>query len=322
MEQLVLEVKDLKTYIFTRRGVVKAVDGVSFKIRQGEAFGIVGESGCGKSMTGLSILRLIPEPAGRIMGGQILFEGEDLVTKSEDQMRHLRGKKISMILQDPLSSLNPALTIGFQVSETLKVHQAVAKKDVRQQAISMLKKLNIPAAESRMDNYPHQMSGGMRQRVVGAIAMSCQPSLLIADEPTTCLDVTTQAQYLRLLDAARRDLKASLIFITHDFGIVAKMCDSVAVMYAGRVVEKADVFEMFNNPRHPYTIGLESCVPKLETRTGRLFSIKGEPPVPTALPTGCSFSPRCREAMDICLKESPPVTEVKPGHEVCCWLCK
>ncbi|MDO8472856.1 MAG: ABC transporter ATP-binding protein [Dehalococcoidia bacterium] len=322
MQQTVLEVKDLRTYIFTRRGVVKAVDGVSFKMNQGEAFGIVGESGCGKSMTGLSILRLVPEPAGRIVGGQILFEGEDLAVKSEEEMRHLRGKKISMILQDPLSSLNPALSIGFQVSETLRVHQAVSKKDVRSQAISMLKKLNIPAAEARMDNYPHQMSGGMRQRVVGAIALSCQPSLLIADEPTTCLDVTTQAQYLLLLDSARRNLNASLIFITHDFGIVAQMCDHVAVMYAGRIVEKADVFEIFNNPRHPYTIGLEACVPKLETRSERLFSVIGEPPVPTALPAGCSFAPRCKEAMDVCLRERPPITEVKPGHEVCCWLNK
>ncbi len=318
-DDILLQVEDLKTYFFTRRGVAKAVDGVSFFIRKGETMGLVGESGCGKTVTSLSILRLVPEPAGRIVGGRILFEGEDLLKKSQAEMRKIRGKKISMILQDPLTSLNPAFTIGAQVGEVISLHQHFKDSALWEKVIESLRLVRIPDAETRMRDYPHQMSGGMRQRVTGAIALSCQPSLLIADEPTTSLDVTIQAQYLKLLKELQVQTRVSLLFVTHDFGIVAKMCDKVAVMYAGRTVEKAETRELFNNPRHPYTKALLNCLPKMEATGLRLANIVGQPPDVADLPPGCSFTPRCSKMNDKCNQDYPPEIDVGRNHYVRCW---
>ena len=259
-----LEVRDLRTYIYTRRGVVKAVDGATFSVGRGETLGIVGESGSGKSMTCLSILRLVPEPGGRIVGGEIVFDGEDLLTKSREEMRRLRGSRISMILQDPMASLNPALTVGAQIAETLSLHRGLRGRALDARVLELLRQVRISDPKRRVHAYPHQMSGGIRQRVAGAIAISCQPSLLIADEPTTSLDVTIQAQYLRLLKEIQRETNLALVFVTHDLGIVAKLCDRVAVMYAGRIVETGTTREIFNRPRHPYTIALLDCLPTLK----------------------------------------------------------
>jgi len=316
----VLEVKDLKTYFFTRSGVVKAVDGASFTVGEGETLGIVGESGSGKSISCLSILRLVPEPAGRIVGGEILLDGDNLLKKSLSEMRRIRGSKISMILQDPMTSLNPLYTIGNQVMEPIKLHQKLDKQNVREKAREMLTMVKIPAPEVRMREYPHQMSGGMRQRIVGAMALSCQPRLLIADEPTTALDVTIQAQFLKLLKNLQKELNISLIVVTHDFGIVAKICDRVAVMYAGKIVENAPIRELFNNPQHPYTRALIESLPKLEVEMERLASIEGQPPDLGKLPPGCKFAPRCSQVMDICRKEEPSETGVSEGHVMSCWL--
>ena len=291
----VLEVKDLKTYFFTRSGVVKAVDGVSFTVNEGETLGIVGESGSGKSISCLSILRLVPEPAGRIVSGEIFLDGDNLLKKSLSEMRRIRGSKISMILQDPMTSLNPVYTIGNQVIEPIKLHQKLAKQNAREKATEMLSMVKIPAPEVRMKEYPHQMSGGMRQRIVGAMALSCQPRLLIADEPTTALDVTIQAQFLKLLKSLQKELNISLIVVTHDFGIVAKICDRVVVMYAGKIVENAPIRELFNNPQHPYTQALIESLPKLEVERERLASIEGQPPDLGNLPPGCKFAPRCND---------------------------
>jgi oligopeptide transport system ATP-binding protein len=315
-----LDVKDLKTYFFTRRGVVKAVDGVSFSLDEGETLGLVGESGCGKSITALSIQRLVPQPAGRIVGGKILLEGEDLSLKSEKEMREIRGKRISMILQDPMSSLNPVFTIGEQVAEPIRAHQRLRGQRLWEEVRGMLTRVRIPSPELRMSEYPHQMSGGMRQRIVGAIALSCRPHLLIADEPTTALDVTIQAQFLRLLKEVQQELGLSMIMITHDFGIVARVCDRVAVMYSGKIVEAAGIRELFNNPTHPYTIALMKSLPKLEQKLPRLYSIEGQPPDLRNMPPGCAFAPRCSEAMDICKIEYPPVLIVSDSHQVSCWL--
>ncbi len=320
MEQTLLKVEDLKTYFFTRRGVVKAVDGVSFSVQHGESMGIVGESGCGKSVTCLSLLRLVPEPAGRIVGGRILLHGEDLVTKSEPDMRKVRGKRIAIILQDPMSSLNPVFTIGSQVAEAITLHQKVRGGVLWDRVKEILRQVLIPAAESRLGDYPHQMSGGMRQRVCGAIALSCQPSLLIADEPTTSLDVSVQLQYLNLLKDIQQKTKVGLIFITHDFGIVANVCDKVVVMYAGKIVERANVVELFNRPKHPYTEALLASVPKLEERRRRLAEISGEPPRLYKLPSGCSFHPRCTQVKDVCREKAPPEVQISEGHTVRCWL--
>jgi oligopeptide/dipeptide ABC transporter ATP-binding protein len=318
-DRVLLNVENLKTYFFTRRGVAKAVDGVSFFIEKGEALGLVGESACGKTVTSLSILRLIPKPAGKIVGGRIIFEGEDLLKKSEGEMRKIRGKRISMILQDPMTSLNPAFTIGNQIGEALILHQHVKGKTLWQRVIESLRLVKIPSAETRARDYPHQMSGGMRQRVTGAIALSCQPSLLIADEPTTSLDVTIQAQYLKLLKELQLQVGVSLLLITHDFGIVARMCDRVAVMYAGKIVEKAETRELFNNPRHPYTRALLGCLPKVEAKGLRLANIVGQPPDVANLPPGCNFAPRCQKRGDRCEREYPPETEVCRNHYVSCW---
>jgi oligopeptide transport system ATP-binding protein len=325
LREPVLEVRDLRTYFNTRRGVVKAVDGASFSVRAGETLGIVGESGSGKSVTCLSIVRLVPPPAGKIVGGQVIFEGEDLLRKSEAEMRRLRGRRIAMILQDPMVSLNPAFTVGNQIAETLYVHLGLRGRSVRERVLELLRQVRISDPELRANNYPHQISGGMRQRVAGAIALSCSPSLLIADEPTTALDVTIQAQYLRLLKDIQRQTNVGLIFITHDLGIVARLCDRVAVMYAGRIVESGTVREIFNTPKHPYTIGLLKCLPTAKDANGQratLETIPGQPPDLAQLPAGCSFAPRCSRAVAVCSEQAPALEAISDGHLAACWRAK
>jgi len=318
-EAPVLKVENLRTYFRTRWGEVKAVDGVNFELRKGETLGIVGESGSGKSVTMLSMMRLIPMPPGRIVEGSITLDGEDLLQLSESEMSKIRGSKIALIIQDPMTSLNPVLSIGNQVTEAIRIHQDIPKRSVMEKALEVLRKVNIPAAESRVRDYPHQMSGGMRQRVVGAIGISCQPLVLIADEPTTSLDVTIQAQYLKLLRDLQQESGMSLIFITHDFGIVAKMCDRVAVMYAGRIVEMGTVRDLFNNPSHPYSEALLASVPKMEEDVDRLYAIEGQPPLLHDLPVGCAFADRCQYVMDRCREEYPPEFPVAEGHYSACW---
>ena len=317
--EVVLSVEDLRTHFRTRWGTVKAVDGISFDLRKGETLGIVGESGCGKSVTMLSLMRLIPIPPGRIVSGKIILDGEDIVPISEPEMAQIRGSKIALIIQDPMTSLNPVFSIGDQVEEAIKIHQDIPKSSITDRALEVLRKVNIPAAESRVKDYPHQMSGGMRQRVVGAIGISCQPQVLIADEPTTSLDVTIQAQYLKLLKDIQKESDLSIIFITHDFGIVAKMCDRVAVMYAGRIVEHGSVRDIFNNPSHPYTEALLASVPRMDRVVDRLFSIEGQPPPLHDLPIGCSFADRCPVVMDKCHEVYPEIKAVSDGHTAACW---
>jgi peptide/nickel transport system ATP-binding protein/oligopeptide transport system ATP-binding protein len=318
----IIQVENLQTYFFTRRGVVKAIDGVSFSVKQGESLGIIGESGSGKTMTSLSILRLVPAPGGKIVGGKIIFDGVDLLQLSEEEMRKYRGKRISMILQDPMASLNPVYTVGEQVAEPLRLHQGLRGKRVWEEAISALRLLQIPSPQARLKNYPHEMSGGMRQRVVGGVAISCRPQLLIADEPTTALDATVQAQYLALLRDVQRETNVGIIFITHDFGIVSKMCDRVAVMYAGKIVETAGINELFGNPKHPYTIALLDSVPRLDRKIDRLASIEGQPPLLLNLPPGCRFAPRCTKSFQPCFEGEPPLVEVGEGHLASCWRLK
>ena len=319
---VILEVHDLHTHIFTRWGVVKAVDGVSFYLRQGETLGIVGESGCGKTMTALSLLRLVPRPGGRIVQGKILLEGENLLEKSDNEMRHIRGRRISMILQDPQTSLNPVFTVGNQLIEGIRIHHHhEGNRALVRRAIDVLKQVRVAAPERRVQDYPHQMSGGMKQRVVGAISISCEPRVIIADEPTTSLDVTIQAQYLRLLREIQEETGLSLIFITHDFGIVAKMCDRVMVMYAGRVVESGPVREIFNNPSHPYTQALLSAVPIEEPgQRGKRKRIvlEGDVPSPANPPSGCRFRTRCWKAQPICAEEEPALIDRGQGHPSAC----
>ena len=312
-----LDVRDLRTYFFTHNGVVKAVDGVSFTLHEGKTLGLVGESGCGKTITCLSILNLVPEPAGRIVSGSISFAGEELLSKSGREMRQIRGRQISMILQDPNTSLNPVFTVGQQLGEVIRIRQG--KQQVREKLEDMLQLVRIPVPKVMIRNYPHQISGGMRQRVAGAIALSCQPLLLIADEPTTSLDVTIQAQYLRLLKDLQRQFNLAIIFITHDFGIVAKVCDRVAVMYAGKIVEEAPVRELFNKPRHPYTIGLMNSLPSLEVEVSQLSTIEGQPPILLELPPGCLFAPRCSVSQPRCLEVYPPPVAIDDEHWVSCW---
>ena len=313
--------QDLKTYFFTRTGVVKAVDGMNFSLREGETLGIVGESGCGKSMTALSILRLVPAPGGRIVGGKILFEREDLLEKSSSEMQEIRGGKICMILQDPMTSLNPVYSIGNQLMETIRAEagDGLPARSTWSRAIELLGKVNISSPEVRMGSYPHQMSGGMRQRVVGAIAISRMPKLLIADEATTSLDATIQLQYLNLLNDIQAETGMAMIFITHDFGIVAKMCDRVLLMYAGTGVETADMRELFNNPAHPYAQALMQSVPSVDKDVDYLYSIEGQPPALDKLPPGCSFAPRCPYVFDRCHQEFPPEVRVNEGHSARCW---
>ncbi len=316
---VILEVEDLHTYFFNRTNTVKAVDGVSFFLRQGETLGIVGESGCGKTMTALSLLRLVPQPAGKIISGSIRLNGDDILQKSEDEMRQIRGRQISMILQDPQTSLNPVFTIGNQLMEALGMARKESHKNMIGRAVDALRNVNVAAPERRLEDFPHQMSGGMKQRVVGAIALSCEPGVIIADEPTTALDVTIQLQYLRLLKDIQEETGLAIIFITHDFGVVARMCDRVAVMYAGRVVENGPVREIFNEPSHPYTRALIDSVPKLEERTERLYSIDGQPPLLSNLPEGCRFADRCEFVRDRCREAYPPSYTVKEGHTADCW---
>jgi len=316
---VVLEVRDLQTYFYNRRGVLKAVDGVSFQLRRGETLGLVGESGCGKSMTALSLLRLVPRPAARIVGGEIWLDGEDLLTKSDQDMRRVRGRQISMILQDPQTSLNPVFTVGNQLIEAFKQYQHRARHALRHLAEDALRQVRVAEPARRQDDFPHQMSGGMKQRVVGAIAIAGSPQVLIADEPTTALDVTIQLQYLRLLKELQTETQMALLFITHDFGIVARMCDRVAVMYAGRIVEQGDVRQVFRQPAHPYTEALLASVPKMEEKVELLAAIDGQPPPLDALPEGCRFAPRCAYAESRCTASYPPVFTVAPEHTAACW---
>jgi len=317
---MLLEVKDLRVQFHTRRGVVKAVDGVSFSVGRGETLGLVGESGSGKSVSCLALMRLVEAPAGRIVGGSVLLDGEELLDYSERKMRQVRGGQISLILQDPLSSLNPAYTIGNQVAEAIRIHQGLKGKELTESVVNILTAVGIPQADQRLKQYPHQMSGGMRQRVAGAIALSCRPSLLIADEPTTSLDATVQAQYLRLLSELQETFQFGLIFVTHDLGIVARLCDRVAVMYAGRIVETGSTRQIFNEPAHPYAKALLATLPSLESRKKRLLTVRGQPPLAIDLPPGCSFAPRCPEVMDICREEFPGEATTGDRHRVLCWL--
>lgn len=312
-----IEVEGLKTYFFMRRGVVRSVDDVSFTINEGETLGIVGESGSGKSTVALSLLRLVPSP-GKIVGGSMKFDGHDLTQLSEREMRGYRGRHLSMILQDPLSSLNPVFKIGNQIGEGIKIHDKLNGKRLRERVLALMRMVRIPAPESRIDAYPHQFSGGMRQRIVGAISLACRPHFLIADEPTTSLDVTVQKQYLNLLKSLQRREHLTMIFVTHDFGVVAKMCDHVAVMYAGRLVERSPITEIFDRPCHPYTKALMASVPRIETKPDRLPSIEGQPPSLLNLPKGCPFAARCPVRIDKCV-EMPPEVEVSNSHRVRCW---
>jgi oligopeptide/dipeptide ABC transporter ATP-binding protein len=319
MSHVLLQVEDLHTSFFTRQGEVKAVDGVSFYVREGETFGIAGESGCGKTVTGLSILRLLPEPAGRIIGGKIILDGTNILELSKKEMRSIRGRMISMILQDPMTSLNPVYPIGDQIAESVRLHQDLPNHMVEQEVISALRLLRIPSPEVMLREYPFQLSGGMRQRVVGAIAMSCHPRLLIADEPTTALDATIQAQYIALFKEVQQKTNVAIIFITHDFGVIANMCHRVAVMYAGKIVETAHTRELFNAPKHPYTSALINSVPRLDRKDDRLYSIEGQPPSLMNLPPGCRFFPRCSSALEVCNRQDPPEVEIGNGHSVSCW---
>ena len=317
---VLLDVQDLRSYFFTRTGIVKAVDGVSFKVRQGETLGIVGESGCGKSVTCTSILQLLPQPIGKTISGKILFEGEDVLEMDSGELRKFRGRKVAMILQDPMTSLNPAYSTGDQVQEAVTPRFRTNKASLWDRVKSLYRQVGISSPEYRVALYPHELSGGMRQRVVGAMALASEPRLLIADEPTTSLDVTIQAQYLTLLKDLQVQTGVGLIFVTHDFGIVAKMCDTVAVMYAGRIIETGPVRDVFNNPIHPYTQALLGSVPKLEEKSARLYSIEGQPPSLYNIPDGCRFAPRCPYVMDSCWREYPPMVQISATQAGACWL--
>jgi len=309
-----LDIRSLTTWFFTEDGVVRAVEDVSFKIFPGEILSLVGESGCGKSVTGLSLLRLIPIPPGKILKGGLLFEGKDLLGLNEREMERVRGNDISMIFQEPMTSLNPVFTIGNQIMEALQLHQNLDKKEARRRAIEMLDRVRIPSPEVRIDSYPHQLSGGMRQRAMIAMALSCTPKLLIADEPTTALDVTIQAQVLRLLKEIQREMGMSVLLITHDLGVVSEIADRVAVMYAGRIVESGPIEAIFREMRHPYTRGLLESIPRLEEKKKRLNAIPGQVPNPMNLPGGCKFHPRCSLMIEDCKKEEPPLFEVNGDH--------
>ena len=316
-----LEVEDLGTWFYTRQGIVKAVDGVDFQVASGETLAIVGESGSGKSVTALSILRLIPDPPGRIEEGEILFEGKDLLKLDDAGIRAIRGDRIAMIFQEPMSSLNPALTVGMQVGEPINLHRKTVWAKALDKAAELLGKVRISDGRSRLSSYPHQYSGGMRQRVMIAMALACQPQLIIADEPTTALDVTVQAQILALLKELTREANSAMILITHDLGVVARYADRVVVMYGGRVVETATARELYKTPRHPYTRGLMASVPRLDGDTDRpLVPIEGQPPDLATLPPGCAFAPRCKDATDRCRIERPPLVESAPNHFSACFF--
>jgi oligopeptide/dipeptide ABC transporter ATP-binding protein len=314
-----LEVSELRTHFATDDGEFRAVDGVSFALFAGRTLGVVGESGCGKSVTALSIMGLLPQPPGRIAGGAVRFEETDLIALPAAQLRELRGNRISMIFQEPMTSLNPAFTIGEQIVEVILRHRAVTAQAARERAIEMLRRVRIPAPEQRFNDYPHRLSGGMRQRAMIAMALACDPKLLIADEPTTALDVTVQAQILDLMRNLRDETGAAIMLITHDLGVIAELAQEVVVMYAGKVVESAEVTALFADPQHPYTVGLLGSIPKLHGGQDRLATIEGMVPSPLNLPQGCRFHPRCPCAIDACRESEPPLAEVKPGHFSACW---
>ncbi|MCA8969416.1 MAG: ABC transporter ATP-binding protein [Planctomycetes bacterium] len=319
-ERPLLELSNVKTYFYTDEGVAKAVDDVSYRIMRGKVLGVVGESGCGKSVTALSIMRLIPNPPGQIVDGSIYFDGTEILHMTEEEMRKIRGNDISMIFQEPMTSLNPVFTVGDQIMEAVLLHQKVDRNQAREIAIEMLRKVGIPSPESRVDDYPHQLSGGMRQRVMIAMALSCNPKLLIADEPTTALDVTIQAQILDLIRGLQRDAGLSVLLITHDLGVVAETCDDVVVMYAGKVIESADVRRLYKHYKHPYTEGLFRSLPATGKPHARLQAIEGNVPTAFNFPSGCRFRDRCPLAEERCAKEEPPLVEIEPGHEVACWV--
>ena len=320
MAQPLLQIKDLRTHFFTEEGVVKAVDGVTYDVEEGEILGLVGESGCGKTVSALSILRLIPNPPGRIVSGEVVFEGEDLLKLDEGEVRHIRGNKIAMIFQEPMTSLNPVLTIGRQLTETLELHLKMDRQSANQRAIELLETVGIPEARARLHDYPHQFSGGMRQRVMIAMALSCNPKLLLADEPTTALDVTIQAQILELMTGLTRELGTAVIIITHNLGVVARYAARVNVMYAGNIVESASALDLYHRPRHPYTLGLLKSVPRLDqARKQKLDPIEGFPPDLAHMPPGCPFEPRCRFAVERCKEENPPLLQVGDRHSSACW---
>ena len=315
-----LEVKDLKTHFFTMDGVVKAVDGVSYDIEEGETLGLVGESGCGKSVSALSVMRLIPNPPGRIISGEILLDGEDILKVDMEDMRNIRGAKIAMVFQEPMTSLNPVLTVERQLTETLQLHMGMSAEEAKQEGVNLLTRVGIPDPESRIKQYPHQFSGGMRQRVMIAMALSCNPRLIIADEPTTALDVTIQAQILDLMKSLTTEFGVALIVITHNLGVVARYADRVNIMYAGKVIERGNAREIYANPRHPYTVGLLRSVPRLDLpRRAKLDPIEGQPPDLIHLAPGCSFEPRCKWAVDKCKTDIPELTEAGEGHLSACW---
>ena len=311
--------KDLRTYFASERGEVRAVDGVDLALERGRTLGIVGESGCGKSVTALSIMGLVPQPPGRIAGGEVLFDGEDLLKAPPRRMRELRGDKLSMIFQEPMTSLNPAFQVGEQVAEALLRHRKISKEEANQQAVEMLRRVRIPTPERRALDYPHQLSGGMRQRVMIAMALACNPKLLIADEATTALDVTIQAQILELMRMLRAELGTAIILITHDLGVIAELADDVVVMYAGKVVERCPAERLFSEPQHPYTVGLLGSIPRLHLQQERLSEIEGVVPDAAAFPKGCRFHPRCPFSVDKCRSEVPPLLPIKTNHFAACW---
>jgi peptide/nickel transport system ATP-binding protein/oligopeptide transport system ATP-binding protein len=320
----ILEVQDLRVHFHTLEGTVKAVNGVSFALNKGETLGLVGESGCGKSVTALTILRLIPSPPARIASGQVMLQGENLVEALNERMRQIRGGQISMIFQEPMTSLNPVFTIGHQIAETFRIHQNLEGQDAKDATLDVLGKVQIPSPEKRIKEYPHQLSGGMRQRVMIAMALACNPEILIADEPTTALDVTIQAQILDLMLALRKELGTAILMITHDLGVIAETAQRVVVLYAGKVMESGDVRTIFKNPFHPYTIGLLNSVPRLGRRSRqgkhRLHEIPGIVPSMFELPRGCLFAPRCQWSMGVCSHKRPKLRTLEPGHQVRCWL--
>ena len=321
MVTTILEVNGLETRFFTQDGVVKAVNSVSYSLDESETLAIVGESGCGKSVSVMSLLRLIPEPPGKVTGGEAIFLGRDLLKMNREEIRQVRGKEIAMVFQDPMTSLNPVLTIGRQITESLELHMGMDRQQARERAIELLDMVNIPGAADRLNDYPHQFSGGMRQRAMIAMALSCMPQILIADEPTTALDVTIQAQIVELVKQLRDDLGMAIIWITHDLGVVAGLAERVIVMYAGFVVEAAAVNDLYGTPTHPYTLGLLGSLPRIDMlRDERLVSIDGMPPDLIALPEGCPFAARCTFVLDRCLHENPMLQPVAPGHKVACWV--
>lgn len=321
MTTTMLEVKGLETRFFTQDGVVKAVNGISYTLDESETLAIVGESGCGKSVGVMSLMRLIPEPPGKITSGEAIFNGRDLLKMNKEAIRQVRGKEIAMVFQDPMTSLNPVLTIGRQITEALELHMGMDKNQSKQRAIELLEMVNIPGAEGRIGDYPHQFSGGMRQRVMIAMALSCMPQILIADEPTTALDVTIQAQIVELVKRLRDELGMAIIWITHDLGVVAGLAERVIVMYSGFIVEEAKVKDLYAHPSHPYTLGLLGSLPRVDMlRDERLVSIEGMPPDLIALPEGCPFAARCTFAVDRCLHENPLLESIAPGHKIACWI--